>query len=104
MRSTYTVGPIPMKDGKGREIVFRVKVSGLDNKGREMVRRERNKNAKEFVAANYYPVTTALQIKDEQSQLTILTDTSQGGSGCLEDGALELMVHRTAPVDDRRGV
>ncbi|TRZ06667.1 hypothetical protein HGM15179_020441, partial [Zosterops borbonicus] len=40
---------------------------------------------------------------DEQVQLTVLTDRSQGGSSVL-DGSLELMVHRRLLKDDGRGL
>lgn len=48
----------------------------------------------EPVAGNYFPVSTALFIRDARSQLTVLTDRAQGGSGSVRDGELELMVHR----------
>uniref|UniRef100_A0A5F9DEB4 Alpha-mannosidase n=1 Tax=Oryctolagus cuniculus TaxID=9986 RepID=A0A5F9DEB4_RABIT len=41
--------------------------------------------------------------QDGKKQLTVLTDRSQGGSS-LQDGSLELMVHRRLLLDDNRGV
>merc|ERR1719291_681528 len=58
----------------------------------------------EEVAGNYFPITTALFIKDNNTQLTILTDASQAGTGCVNDGEIELMVHRALLKDDSRGV
>jgi len=47
------------------------------------------------VAGEYYPVNFAIKTRDVGSgiTLTVVTDRSQGGSS-LQDGALELMVHR----------
>lgn len=115
---TFTVGEIPIEDGWGKEIVSRIttdlKTNGecfTDSNGREMIYRKRDYrpswkfNQTEPVAGNYFPVNTALFIKDEQkTQLTLLTDTSQAGSGCVRDGEVELMVHRRVLVDDSRGV
>jgi len=55
------------------------------------------------VAGNYYPINAAIYLKDGTRQLTILNDRSQGGSS-MNDGQLEIMVHRRTLVDDRRGV
>ncbi|CAJ1393438.1 unnamed protein product [Effrenium voratum] len=104
---TYTVGEIPVDDGWGKEIVSRIstdlKTEGRcfsDSNGREMLERRRDfratwkLNQTEEVAGNYYPVTTALFIRDEAAQLTMLTDVSQAGTGCVRDGEIELMIHR----------
>merc|ERR1712217_499355 len=78
--------------------------------GREMIERKRDfryswhLNQTEPVAGNYFPITTALAIRDSQAQLTALIETSQAGSGCVRDGELELMVHRRLLEDDGRGV
>jgi len=114
---TYTVGPIDSKDGLGKEIVSRIvtnlNTSGqclTDSNGREMLQRKRDyrpswhMNQTELVAGNYYPVTTALAIKDKNAQLTVLTDASQAGTGCVRDGEVELMTHRCLLRDDSRGV
>jgi len=114
---TYTVGEIPVDDGWGKEIVSRIstdlKTEGRcfsDSNGREMLERRRDfratwkLNQTEEVAGNYYPVTTALFIRDEAAQLTMLTDVSQAGTGCVRDGEIELMIHRRLLKDDGRGV
>lgn len=114
---TYTVGEIPVDDGVGKEIVSRIstdiKTAGTcytDSNGREMIYRKRDYRASwnftqtEPVAGNYYPVTTSLFIRDDQAQLTVLTDTSQAGTGCVRDGEIEMMVHRRLLQDDGRGV
>ncbi|XP_068939090.1 lysosomal alpha-mannosidase [Petaurus breviceps papuanus] len=112
----WTVGPVPVGDGWGKEIISRfdsqLKTNGrfyTDSNGREILERRRDYrptwdlNQTEPVAGNYYPVNSRIYITDGQIQLTVLTDRSQGGSS-LRDGSLELMVHRRLLLDDNRGV
>ncbi|XP_076977823.1 lysosomal alpha-mannosidase [Tamandua tetradactyla] len=112
----WTVGPIPVVDGWGKEIISRfdttLETDGrfyTDSNGREILERRRdyrptwNLTQTEPVAGNYYPVNTRIYITDGNMQLTVLTDRSQGGSS-LKDGSLELMVHRRLLKDDGRGV
>ncbi|NXY26118.1 MA2B1 mannosidase, partial [Atrichornis clamosus] len=112
----WTVGPIPVWDGLGKEIISRfetpLRTAGrfyTDSNGRQVLERRRdyrptwNLSQSEPVAGNYYPVNTRIFIKDQKVQLTVLTDRSQGGSSIL-DGSLELMVHRRLLNDDNRGV
>ncbi|XP_006161046.1 lysosomal alpha-mannosidase [Tupaia chinensis] len=112
----WTVGPIPVGDGWGKEVISRfdtpLETRGLfytDSNGREILQRRRDYrptwtlNQTEPVAGNYYPVNSRIYITDENVQLTVLTDRSQGGSS-LRDGSLELMVHRRLLRDDGRGV
>ncbi|XP_065912002.1 lysosomal alpha-mannosidase-like isoform X1 [Dysidea avara] len=114
----FTVGPIPLKNGKGKEIISRYDTNMVTNQewftdanGREMKSRVRNYrptwqyNNTEPVSGNYYPVNSRIYMQDTSSntQFTILTDRSQGGSS-LKDGSLELMVHRRLITEDERGV
>ncbi|XP_027990414.2 lysosomal alpha-mannosidase isoform X2 [Eptesicus fuscus] len=112
----WTVGPIPVGDGWGKEVISRfdttLKTKGLfftDSNGREILERRRDYrptwklNQTEPVAGNYYPVNSRIYITDGNMQLTVLTDRSQGGSS-LSDGSIELMVHRRLLRDDDRGV
>ena len=57
----------------------------------------------EPVSRNYYPVNSRIYIKDSTRQLTIMTDRSQGGSS-INDGQVELMIHRRLLYDDWLGV
>ncbi|KAK7483766.1 hypothetical protein BaRGS_00024982, partial [Batillaria attramentaria] len=114
----WTVGPIPVDDGEGKEIISRF-TTGLKNQqifytdanGREMIKRRLNHrdtwrlNQTEPVSGNYYPVNSRIYIRDEtqQIQFTVLTDRSQGGSS-LHEGHVELMVHRRLLYDDSLGV
>ncbi|XP_031293223.2 lysosomal alpha-mannosidase isoform X1 [Camelus dromedarius] len=112
----WTVGPIPVGDDWGKEVISRfdtaLETKGLfytDSNGREILERRRdyrptwNLNQTEPVAGNYYPVNSRIYITDGHKQLTVLTDRSQGGSS-LSDGSIELMVHRRLLKDDARGV
>ena len=114
----FVVGPIPVDDKIGKEIVARyssdLKSNGTfytDSNGRQMLKRQVNHrptwklNVTEPVAGNYYPVTSRIFIRDEKRnlQLTVLNDRAQGGSS-LVDGGIELMVHRRLLHDDAFGV
>ena len=100
----------------GKEIVSRFNTSIAsaselltDSNGRDMLHRKRNwrpswnLSQTEEIAGNYYPINSAIAIKDGFSQLTVLVDRAQGG-GSVADGVLELMIHRRLLVDDSRGV
>ena len=52
-------------------------------------------SSKEKTASNYYPVQSAIAIRDKKSdmQMTIMNDRSQGGSS-MENGNVELMQNR----------
>jgi lysosomal alpha-mannosidase len=112
----WRVGPIPWEDLMGKEIISRfssniasAQLFYTDSNGREMQKRQRDFrptwkwNKTEPVAGNYYPVNALAFIKDQTSQLTVLTDRSQGASS-LADGQLEFMIHRRILEDDWRGV
>lgn len=112
----HTVGPIPITDGAGKEIITRfdtnIKSAGIfytDANGREMKQRIRNHRdtwslkVSEPVSGNYYPVNSRIFIKDPTSQLTVMSDRSQGGAS-INDGQLEVMLHRRLLVDDFLGV
>jgi lysosomal alpha-mannosidase len=115
----FTVGPVPFADNMGKEIVSRFSVPTWANQGvyytdsncREMYQRVRdyrpswNFTNYEPVAANYYPVNSAISISDLDSgnTMVIATDRSQGGASII-DGSLELMIQRRLLADDARGV
>ena len=54
-------------------------------------------------ASNYYPINSAIAIRDNNLQMTVMNDRSQGGSS-LQDGSIELMQNRRLTVDDWKGV
>uniref|UniRef100_A0A8D8QN90 Alpha-mannosidase n=1 Tax=Cacopsylla melanoneura TaxID=428564 RepID=A0A8D8QN90_9HEMI len=113
----WLVGPIPISDNIGKEIVTRYKIPSLntvnrfytDSNGREMLERIRNYRSTwdlqngEPISANYYPVTSRISVKGDWLQMSVLTDRSQGGTS-LTKGEIELMIHRRLLSDDGKGV
>ncbi|XP_011176167.2 lysosomal alpha-mannosidase isoform X2 [Solenopsis invicta] len=114
----WLVGPIPVKDKIGKEIVTRYssnlqtdKTFYTDSNGREMLKRVINYRPtwdlklEEPISGNYYPVTSKISLKDEKKQLKLsaLVDRAQGGTS-LADGVIELMLHRRLLKDDAFGV
>lgn len=100
----WMVGPIPVEDRVGREIITRfdtdIASDGIfftDSNGREWLQRQRDHRdtwtpkLQEKVAGNYYPVTAKIAIRDEMRRFVLLNDRAQGGSS-LADGSMELMV------------
>lgn len=114
----WQVGPIDVTNNDGKEVVVKF-VSDLeshgtfytDSNGREILKRVRDfrptwtLNQTEETAGNYYPINSRVFIRDEkeQTQLTLVTDRSQGGSSTA-DGSLEVMLHRITLNDDSLGV
>lgn len=94
----WLVGPIPISDGIGKEIITTYTSPGLntentfytDSNGRQMMKRVKDVrptwklNKTEPVSENYYPInsriSTASTENGEFRQITVLTDRSQGGS------------------------
>ena len=82
-----------------------------DSNGLEMQKRVLNQRpdytlaTNMTVSSNYYPINSAIAIRDPDSQLqmTVMNDRAQGGS-VIEDGAIELMQNRRLLFDDNRGV
>uniref|UniRef100_A0A671NL22 Alpha-mannosidase n=1 Tax=Sinocyclocheilus anshuiensis TaxID=1608454 RepID=A0A671NL22_9TELE len=112
----WTVGPVPVADGLGKEVITRldtdIKSSDYfytDSNGREVLERRKDYRPTwelkqtEPVAGNYYPINSRAYIKDDKHQLTVVTDRSQGASS-LYNGSLEIMLHRRLLYDDFRGV
>ncbi|CAF1134082.1 unnamed protein product [Adineta steineri] len=112
----WTVGPVPVEDNIGKEIILRydtdIKSQSkyyTDANGREVLQRIRNYRPTynytitEPVSGNYYPVNSRIWINETNRQFTILTDRSEGGAS-LFDGSVELMIHRRLLYDDNLGV
>ncbi|CAJ0564187.1 unnamed protein product, partial [Mesorhabditis spiculigera] len=113
----WVIGPLP-KEGSnpvGKEFITRYtsEIAGngifyTDSSGRQVLKRTWDSypmfqyEDSEPVSGNYYPVTNRIFIKDTKSQMTVLTDRSQGGTS--KDGAIELMLHRRCFYDDHFGV
>lgn len=107
-------------DQKGKEVITRFTVNNFtnngifytDSNGRQEITRYRNKRSdydydpeEEPVTSNYYPVSTKIAIEDKikGTRVAILNDRAQGGSS-LNEGSMELMIHRRCTRDDEFGV
>ncbi len=64
-----------------------------DSNGLLMVKRKKLEGAK--VPQNYYPVTSAIYIKDKDSnyRMTVMVDRAEGGTS-IRNGEIELMIQR----------
>ncbi|XP_069023708.1 lysosomal alpha-mannosidase [Embiotoca jacksoni] len=112
----WTVGPLPIDDSLGKEVITRLdtsiqtsKMFYTDSNGREVLQRKKDfrptwhLNQSEPIAGNYFPINSRAFIRDDEDQLTVVTDRSQGG-GSIRNGSLEIMLHRRLLYDDVRGV
>jgi len=120
----WLVGPIPIEDDTGKEIVTKytsnLHTKGVfytDANGRELLKRQRNYRPTwpykvyEPIAGNYYPVNSRIILTESEGltgssigkTLIILNDRAQGGSS-NKDGEAELMIHRRLLYDDAFGV
>lgn len=116
----WVVGPIPVDDKIGKEIIVKYNTMidrGVefytDSNGRQMLKRVLNKRPDydveelkddyEAISSNYYPVTNKIYIENDKLRLSILTDRSEGGSS-INNGEIELMLHRRLLFDDAFGV
>ena len=83
----WLVGPIPISDGIGKEIIAKysaqVESNGefyTDSNGRQMLKRKRDYrptwklNVTEPVSGNYYPINSRMFIKDEHQQVCLFYD------------------------------
>ncbi|KPJ14056.1 Lysosomal alpha-mannosidase [Papilio machaon] len=112
----FTVGPIPIDDNIGKEYIIRYEtdlnnngVFYTDSNGRQMLKRKLNHRPQwnltlaEPIAGNYYPITNKIYIEDDYNRLSVLTDRSHGGTS-LNNGDIEIMLHRRLLHDDAFGV
>jgi len=56
------------------------------------------------ISSNYYPVNSAIAMRDLDRQVTVMNEKSQGGSAGLVNGTIELVQNRRLVVDDNKGV
>jgi len=128
LRFDVDLDSLPLEPYNGFEVVpnFRVldfKNNGTfytDSNGLEMQKRVLNyrptwdlqlnyKLAFENVTANYYPINSAISVKESSAdatskrQFTVMNDRPQGGSA-LYDGTIEFMQNRRMAADDGKGV
>ncbi|XP_068639714.1 alpha-mannosidase isoform X2 [Aristolochia californica] len=112
----FTIGPIPTDDGVGKEVITRMTANMATNKtfytdsnGRDFIKRVRDYredwplDVHQPVAGNYYPINLGIFMADEKSEFSVLVDRAVGGAS-IQDGELEMMLHRRILKEDFRGV
>ncbi|PKA64363.1 lysosomal alpha-mannosidase [Apostasia shenzhenica] len=112
----FIVGPIPIEDGIGKEIATQFTTTMTTNKtfytdsnGRDFIKRVRDYRSDwelqvhQPVAGNYYPINLGIYVEDNKTELSLLVDRCMGGSS-VQDGQIELMLHRRLLHDDGKGV
>ncbi|XBJ15295.1 hypothetical protein VPH35_007214 [Triticum aestivum] len=112
----YTIGPIPVNDGIGKEVITRLTANMVtnhtfytDSNGRDFLKRVRDYRedwdlqVTQPVAGNYYPVNLGMYVTDGKYELSVLVDRAVGASS-IQDGQIEMMFHRRILYDDGRGV
>ncbi|KAK2968814.1 hypothetical protein RJ640_028207 [Escallonia rubra] len=112
----FTVGPIPVDDGVGKEVATQItttmetnKTFYTDSNGRDFIKRIRDYRTDwdlkvdQPAAGNYYPINLGIYMVDSKTELSVLVDRSVGGSSVV-DGQIELMLHRRLLHDDGKGV
>jgi len=112
----YTIGPIPVDDDVGKEVITRLTANMVtnstfytDSNGRDFLKRVRNYRedwnlqVTQPVAGNYYPVNLGVYVADGKYELSVLVDRAVGAAS-IQDGQLEIMLHRRLLKDDGRGV
>lgn len=64
-----------------------------------------NLKTSQNITSNYYPINSAISMKDASSSrlFTVMNDRAQGGTA-ISEGTIELMQNREAPGDDSKGV
>ncbi|CAM6125814.1 unnamed protein product [Calypogeia fissa] len=112
----FLVGPVPIDDDFGKEVVTKLTTNiqsdgefYTDSGGRDFLKRVRdyredwNLEVSEPVAGNYYPLNLGAYLSDTESDFSVLVDRSLAGSS-INDGELELLLHRRLLYDDNKGV
>ena len=102
----WSVGPVDVSDGVSKEVftkystdVMSAGVYYTDSNGREFQRRVRNQRPSfnrtldDPIASNYYPLTTGAYLQDDSSLFAVVIDRAEGAAS-LQDGNLEVMLHR----------
>ncbi|KAJ9703749.1 hypothetical protein PVL29_005157 [Vitis rotundifolia] len=112
----FTIGPIPVDDSVGKEVITRMtanmvtnKVFYTDSSGRDFLKRVRDYredwslSVNQPEAGNYYPINLGIFTKDKKSEFSVLVDRATGGSS-IKDGQVELMLHRRMIFYDSGGL
>jgi hypothetical protein len=95
---------------RDKELVMKVQSSiknqrtiYTDDNALESLERVHRTNRIEYVSSNYYPVQYSAFIKDGENQLSIVMNHTVGAAS-MNEGEIEVMIHRRTSMDDARGV
>lgn len=116
----YVVGPIPTHGSVGREVVSRYTTNmanaGIfmtDSGARQLLPRHRLRDdVAEQLGGSFYPVVSTIMLRNNANSarnnktaeaVAILVDRAQAGTS-LNEGEIELLVHRRQMRDDNFGV
>ncbi|BBH00579.1 Glycosyl hydrolase family 38 protein [Prunus dulcis] len=107
----FIVGPIPIDDGTGKEVVTQIATTMATNKtfytdsnGRDFIKRIRDYRTDwdlkvhQPIAGNYYPINLGIYMQDNRAEFSVLVDRSIGGSSTV-DGQIDLMLHRHVLIE-----
>lgn len=114
---------VPVNDKQGKDVTVNWKMYDgfnanktfwTDANGLQMQKRVINfredfdvvKDTKQNISSNFYPVTSAIAMRDIHStkQVTILNDRCQAGAADIDKSTIELIQNRRLIQDDIRGV
>ncbi|KAL0480987.1 lysosomal alpha-mannosidase [Acrasis kona] len=82
----------------------------LDTDSQGLYTMHRTRNAKPLsdtlwpISSNYYPMVYSASIKDDKNRQMLLVSSATRGVATLQDGQLEMMLHRRTLQDDARGL
>eukprot|EP01012_Entosiphon_sulcatum_P008827 TRINITY_DN14848_c0_g1_i1.p1 TRINITY_DN14848_c0_g1~~TRINITY_DN14848_c0_g1_i1.p1 ORF type:complete len:1003 (-),score=169.22 TRINITY_DN14848_c0_g1_i1:8-3016(-) len=116
VRILTAVGPVDISDDIGKNVILRVS-TGIDSNGTfytdsnglELTRRHlgvwwpTDVDPSTRAGRNYYPMTVMSSIRDNATQLVLLTDRSEG-VGSQASGQLEAMIYRRLIFGDGKGM
>ena len=84
--------------------VFYTDSNGLEMQKRILNHRDNwNFYTKSPVSGNYYPITSAIAIRDSENQMAILTGRCHVGTS-VKDGVVEIMQNRRLYSSDNKGI
>ncbi|KAK1259243.1 hypothetical protein QJS04_geneDACA021793 [Acorus gramineus] len=90
----FIVGPIPVDDNIGKEVVTQITTTMMTNKTFYT-----DSNGRDFLKR----INLGIYMEGNRTELSVLVDRAVGG-GSILDGQVELMLHRRLLHDDSRGV
>jgi len=116
------LGYVPaIEDQQGKDVIVEWSFFGVDfgdklwysANGLQMMEKKLNHreqftmHTNQTFSSNFYPITSALATRDQETdlQITVMNDRTQSGSAGLRgNNNIELMQHRRLLIDDSKGL